>query len=317
MLVVMAVLTTIMTEPLLRLVYPDKMLQHDIAEAERAALGTMDAFRVLALIAGDGNDETLVDTAAEMIGDEAPAELVLTSFSEMRRGHEVGAGIVQELGQMATVLERLKVLSRRAQARAVPSVVRSQFSDDIGADLVAQAAAVEADIVLVPLPSDDGAALFSRLLREVAGELVLVVDPHLAAVPGAPQGPVVVVVTEGPNGAAALEMGARVAFSRQSPLVLISENSSRKLVRHAADRAEELARRLDCRAPARGEQSLEEVLAAAGAGLIIMAADDAGPAGARHLAAAAGAPVMLVRAAAADDGRGLERWLKRSDPTSA
>ena len=35
----MAIFTTIITEPLLRLAYPDKLLARDVAEAERAALG--------------------------------------------------------------------------------------------------------------------------------------------------------------------------------------------------------------------------------------------------------------------------------------
>ncbi len=39
MLVVMAVVTTVMTEPLLRVVYPDRLLRHDVAEAAKAALG--------------------------------------------------------------------------------------------------------------------------------------------------------------------------------------------------------------------------------------------------------------------------------------
>ena len=38
-LVLMAIITTIMTEPLLRLVYPDRAVARDIVEAERAALG--------------------------------------------------------------------------------------------------------------------------------------------------------------------------------------------------------------------------------------------------------------------------------------
>ena len=38
MMVVMAVVTTVMTEPLLRVFYPDRLLQRDVAEAARAAL---------------------------------------------------------------------------------------------------------------------------------------------------------------------------------------------------------------------------------------------------------------------------------------
>ncbi len=117
MLVVMAIVTTIMTEPLLRLVYPEKSLKRDIAEAEKAALGVIDAYRVLALIGGGGDDDQdtdalLVDTASDLIGDEHPAELVLSNFSQMRGGLEVGNGLVVELGQMAEGFERLKALAQ-------------------------------------------------------------------------------------------------------------------------------------------------------------------------------------------------------------
>ncbi|HEX3542085.1 MAG TPA: cation:proton antiporter [Acidimicrobiales bacterium] len=304
MLVVMAVLTTIMTEPLLRLVYPEKMLQRDIEEAEKAALGTVDAFRVLALIGGGGDDDFLVDTAADVIGDEAPAELVLTSFSQMRTGLEVGTGLAQELGQMATVLDHLKALSGRAESRAVRSVVRSQFSDDVATSLVAQAAAVEADVLLVPIPADDGAALSGAILSAAAGEVVFVVDGGGGAIEGSAAHPVAVVVSEGADGAAALELATRVAFSRHTSLRLIPETSARKLVRHAAERADELAPHLDAQAVPRREEALAEAVAAVSPCLVVSAVD-------RRVVT--GAIMLLVRAAADDDGRGLERWLRRTE----
>jgi Kef-type K+ transport system membrane component KefB len=306
MLVVMAVLTTIMTEPLLRLVYPEKMLQRDIEEAEKAALGTVDAFRVLALIGGGGDDNFLVDTAADVIGDEAPAELVLTSFSQMRKGLEVGTGLAQELGQMATVIERMNALSQRAEGRAVHSVVRSGFSDDVGGSLVAQAAAVEADVLLVPVPGDDGAVLAGKILAGATGEVVLVVNPGVAPVSGSGANPVVAVVSEGPDGSAAVELAARVAFSRHSPLRLIPENASRKVVRLATDLSDDLGRRLDCQVLPRGDHPLADAVTAATPGLVV-AAIDARPAGAVPVV------MLLVRAAADDDGRGVERWLRRSE----
>lgn len=307
MLVVMALVTTIMTEPLLRLVYPERMLRHDIAEAEKAALGVVDAFRVLALVGGGGDDRALVDTAADMIGTEDPAELVLSYFSQMRTGLEVGTGIGAQLGQMAAELERLKTLSQRAEARQLRSVVRSQFTDDVGGDLIAQATAVDADIVLVPIPSDDGAVLTTQLLSSAPGELVLVVNPGMAAAAGvAPN--VTVVISEGVNGDAAVELGARVAFSRHCSLRLIPDTNARKLTRRAAELSESVGRRMPSEAPERGEGSLDAALM--GAGLIVMAADDV--ARGRQVAGAAHAMVLLVRAAADDDGRGLERWLNES-----
>jgi Kef-type K+ transport system membrane component KefB len=317
MLVVMAIVTTIMTEPLLRLVYPDKALNHDIAEAERASLGVVDAYRILAMVGGDGDDDELVDTATDVIGDQSPRELVLTNFSQVRPGLEVGTGLAGELGQMAAVMERLNVLARRAQQRDVQSALRSQFSGDIGADLVAQASAVAADVVMMVAPAEDGAGVVGRLLQESPAAVILLVHPPVPFVSPAPPGPVVAVVSDGPNGAAALELAVRVAFSRHCPLRLIPETSARKLVRQAEDRAAELRNRLDCVVVARGDGTLEDAVAECGPSLVVAAFDDEGVARGARLAGAAHRLVLLVRAAADDDGRGLERWLRKTDPAPA
>jgi Kef-type K+ transport system membrane component KefB len=318
MLVVMAIVTTIMTEPLLRLVYPEKAMRRDIAEAEKAALGVVDAYRIVALVGGDGDEDAMVDMAADLIGDEHPAELVLSNFSQMRRGLEVGMGLAQELSQMASGFERLKALSHRAAQREVRSVVRSQMSDDIGGDLLAQAAAVEADVVLVPLPASDGTALAARLLRDPAPELVLVVAPDGPAGNGPAAGPVAVVVGESANSSAALELAARVAFSRHCSLRLIPETSARKLARLASERAEELTRvGVVCQVQARGEGSLVEAVAESGPNVVVSGVGGDGVAGGQPLADGAHAVVLLVRASADDDGRGLDRWLHRSDAPPA
>ena len=70
MLVVMAVLTTVMTEPLLHWAYPDRLLREDIALAEQAAVGPPDVYRVLALVgSGSGaGDRVVVDVAADLVG---------------------------------------------------------------------------------------------------------------------------------------------------------------------------------------------------------------------------------------------------------
>jgi Kef-type K+ transport system membrane component KefB len=303
MLVAMAILTTMMTEPLLRLVYPDRVLERDIAEAESAALGPGSLYRVLAVVGGDGTGEALVDMAADLIGDEDPSELILTSFSPVGGGLEVGIGLGQELGELATALERLRSLGRRAERRDVRSVVRSQFSDEIGDDLVAQAAAVEADVVLVAASSNDGGDLVRRLLPAARWVLAVVVSPDVTGVATAAPGPVVAVVSEGPNGSAALELAVRVAFSRHCSLRLIPETGSRKLIRQAAERAEELMRAgLECQVQPGTDGALEATLAESGPGLVVVAVGDDGTARGQQLAHAAGAVVLLVRASTDDEG---------------
>jgi Kef-type K+ transport system membrane component KefB len=73
MLVIMAVVTTMMTAPLLRLFYPPRLLRRDIEEAEQASLGIHDAYTVLVVTDGRGGDDDLVRFAADLIGQSAPA----------------------------------------------------------------------------------------------------------------------------------------------------------------------------------------------------------------------------------------------------
>lgn len=97
---------------------------------------------------------------------------------------------------------------------------------------------------------------------------------------------------------------------------LIPENSSRKPVRLAADRAEELTRAgLGCQVQERGEGPLAEAVAQSGPSLVVGAVDGDAVAGGQQLADAAHAVALLVRASADDDGRGLERWLRRGEVT--
>ena len=102
------------------------------------------------------------------------------------------------------------------------------MSDEIGDDLVAQAAAVEADIVLVPATE---AELVERLRPPAPWILAVVVAPDVTSIATVESGPVVAVIGEGPNATAALELAARVAFSRQCSLHLIPENGSRAVHR--------------------------------------------------------------------------------------
>ena len=50
LMIVMAIVTTMMAGPLLHLIYPDRFVVRDIAEADRAALGTAAGHRILVLL---------------------------------------------------------------------------------------------------------------------------------------------------------------------------------------------------------------------------------------------------------------------------
>jgi hypothetical protein len=216
LLVVMALVTTIMTEPLLRIVYPDHLLQRDIADAEKAALAGPDAYRVLVAVDDPEAVGPLVDLAADIIGPVQPSEIVLSRFLPLREKVEVGSGLTGELADMAAAMDALNALGRRAEQRGIRAVVLSQFSTGVAHDLVDQAQTVDADVVLVRWSGDDESAEVARALLAAAPADVgvLVGDDDR-------DGPIAATLGEAPDDGAAIEMAVRVAKARSVELQLL------------------------------------------------------------------------------------------------
>ena len=150
MMVLMALITTAMTGPLLKRVYSDRVLQRDIAAAERASLGLIDSYRVLALVDDQPRAARMAGVGAALLGAGRPAELVLSRL--VRRpttSLEVGAPLVPDLAQMAATVDELKALADEVTSRGAACSVLTRFTSDPWADLLAQAEAVEANVVLV------------------------------------------------------------------------------------------------------------------------------------------------------------------------
>lgn len=301
MLVVMAVFTTIITEPILRLVYPEKILARDIAEAEKAALGVIDAYRVVVAVDDLDTAATTVDLAGDLVAGEDPAEVVLCRFSCSRGGLEVGSGLVTELAEVASSLEALNTLARRLQERGIPTVVRSRFSGDPSADLAALAAAVEADVVLLsPGSTIDPAA---PPWAEVAGH----VATPVRMVGGEPDGPIVVLVGDEDDSAAAVELGARLAFSRRAALQLMANQSGRRALRRATAWSESLSQAgVACSSGA--DDDLADAAARAHPSIVLAGTGAAVP---------ATVAAVTVRAADGDDGRGVGKFVERINGAQA
>ena len=135
MLVVMAVVTTIMTAPLLKLVYPDRIVKREVEEAEQAALGIVNAYRVLVVIDDADVDAPLVSLAADLAASEQPSQVILTAFRPQTIAPlEIGSGLSIELAEMAGVMGQLELLAEQIRARGVDCVVLSRFSVDPTAD---------------------------------------------------------------------------------------------------------------------------------------------------------------------------------------
>ena len=75
MLVLMALITTAMTGPLLKRVYSDRVMQREIAEAERAALGVTDAYRVLVLVDDPERARDLAGVGRRDAGARSPGSV--------------------------------------------------------------------------------------------------------------------------------------------------------------------------------------------------------------------------------------------------
>ncbi|MGH9156096.1 MAG: cation:proton antiporter [Acidimicrobiales bacterium] len=321
LLVVMAVFTTVITEPILRIVYPDKLLNRDIAEAERAALGIPDAFRVLVLVSDPVHGGGLVDRAIELLGAVQPAEVVLTRFRPFAAtGIEVGGGLGAELAEMAGSLEAMNTLARQARDRGVACAVLSQFSDDVVRDLAAQAVTVEADIVLIGRRDGD-AGLVAAASAAVPCALV-VATVGRGGGPG-PGRPVVVAGGAGPDAEAALETAARTAHGSAAELRIVVDQAGRRLAGRMANAVTQLRKAGIDAAVVQAARGSEVELAnqVASGGLVVLAAsastgdegsgDGRPPATASGLADLVAAPLLTVRAGGVHDSSDLARLLEK------
>ena len=214
LLVLMAVITTVITAPLLRRIYPDRMIDHDIAEAERAALGAIDTYRVLVLVDAPSSAAPLVTAASAIAASEPSAEVVLTRLSPQPHELEVGAGaFVTQLTRMAASLDDLRALEEQVRSQGLSCAVFSRFTDDLVGDLAAQAGRMGARLVVVGDVRDDPAreAVVATIVDRMPCDVAVVVAPLLQRASAAPGRPPVVEAAEGPDGLAAIELGLRMA----------------------------------------------------------------------------------------------------------
>jgi Kef-type K+ transport system membrane component KefB len=244
LMVIMAVVTTVMTSPLLNVVYPQRVLERDIAAAEREAMGLTEAYTVLVVVDDPERDRALVTLACDMVGRESPAQVVVTRVVRRTTPKpEVASGLTADLALMAEVADELRQLSRLVEARGLKASVASRFSDAPWADVVELAASTDADVVLVRagwgVPDGDIAA--RPWPAELSGT-VAVVSGDLGDGALAPHGPVAVVHDTGADGRAALRLAALTALGRSAPLQLRAGDEGRRAGRRAAGVAEALRR---------------------------------------------------------------------------
>jgi Kef-type K+ transport system membrane component KefB len=213
LMIVMAIVTTAMAGPLLKSIYPPKLMERDIAEADRELAGEAPPHRILVLVDAPGSADALVDVGAGLAASRPHSEVVLAHLVPHRGAGrlEVGTGLGEELLQLTETMSELEGLAARARQQGVPAVVQSRFSENVTGELPAYIAAAAPDtIVLGP----------NGVSREALGadgttQLVTVLDPPPAA-PGA----IAVHWTRGADGEAAVQVAAQLAVASQLRLVV-------------------------------------------------------------------------------------------------
>jgi Kef-type K+ transport system membrane component KefB len=213
LMIVMAIVTTAMAGPLLNLIYPDRFVRRDIAEADRVALGTAAGHRILVLIEAPETAAPLVEVGAVLAASRERSELILCHLVPHERDTrlEVGTGLGGERLEMTRTRGKLQVLADRASAHGVPAAVQARFSEDVAAELPGYVAAADPDtIVLGP-----GGTSRETLAADGAVQLVTV----LRSLPTAP-GAVAVLWTRGASGEAAVQVAAQLAVVDRLKLVI-------------------------------------------------------------------------------------------------
>jgi Kef-type K+ transport system membrane component KefB len=220
LMVVMALVTTAMSGPLLKWLYPERTMQRDLAAADRALLGGGPAHRVLVVIDKPESAGPLVDLGADLAATRPGSELVLAHLVSLGGAGrlEVGTGLGGELLQMTLVMGQLNGLAERAAARGAPALVRSRFSEDVPGELPGYVAAAEPDTVMVHSDGEAAGALrVDDRTRLITARLPWPQDPSAISVYHG----------HGPDAAAALDVGAHLAAARQREVVVVSAEGRR------------------------------------------------------------------------------------------
>jgi hypothetical protein len=243
LLVVMAVFTTVITEPLLRLIYPDRLIARDIATAERAAMAAPPAYRVLVAVDDVARVEPLADVSAALVRGHHPAEIVLSHLrvvDQSTQTLEISSGLTAELAEIAESLEVLNRVAGTLQASNVDCVVLERASRNVSADLPAQITAVQADVVL--FDTRVGAGSWHAVARAVVeqGSARLLVADFVPAI--AVENTCVCVLASDRSDAAVLDVGLRLATGFSAVLLLVDGLDSRRGLKRAESFAGRLRR---------------------------------------------------------------------------
>jgi hypothetical protein len=208
MMVVMALVTTVMAGPLLAWIYPRRVVERDVARAERAALGGAAGYKVLVVVPGSAPVATaVVDLAASLVGSRRPVTLVLARLVPYPAASlEIGSGLTGGLLEMNQAMGALTDLAARAGTGwDVPVVAR--FTSDPAEDLAELVRTSEPDLVVMATGEPGGAS--------VPGNVITLTGP-----PSTPVRAIIARLTGDALADAVLATAAQLAMAYQAELVI-------------------------------------------------------------------------------------------------
>jgi Kef-type K+ transport system membrane component KefB len=231
MLVLMALVTTFMAGPILRLIDPREELSEPVAEELRRAKGEREVLapsRAVLVAPQDAkNLEPLLALAEPLATSTPPRELIIAQVILSKR-LVTGAGL--DADEVAAAAEALNERRAELAERGIVARVTAFTSANPGRDYLRLAAEEEVDLILLdgrrPLlgegvPRGPVGDVLERAPCDVA---VLVERPGMPAIDA--EHPVMVPFGGGDHDWAALELAAWIASARQTPLKLLGAASS-------------------------------------------------------------------------------------------
>lgn len=239
-LVIMALFTTFLTGPLLKLLDPKNELgspvEDELADArERTSLEfpTLEVPERAILVAPQTNTglAQLLGLAEPLARSEPPRELVLTRLVQPPRAAAVRGGLQTESRLLREASEEVHAAQRRLAEEGIAARAVATISADAGVDLARLAKEEEVDLVLAdgrrPLlgegvPRGEIGVVLHQAPSDVA---VLVAKEGAEVLPG-PDRAVVVPFGNAEHDWAALELGAWIASATGAPLKLLGAAGS-------------------------------------------------------------------------------------------
>lgn len=155
-LVCTAIVTTLVSGPLLGIVYPQRMIDADIAAAERSRIAGSAAYQVLVVVDDPGSADAAIDVAIAVARSEPDASIAIGRVALAGPTTELGTGFMGDLTRATAALAEVRELSTRVTDAGVDAVPHSQITDDVGREVIAMVDRLHPHLVVLP-PATHGA----------------------------------------------------------------------------------------------------------------------------------------------------------------